>query len=510
MNPEYAPTAAEISQMGVDPHHSGNGDGYPPPPPSPTADYEFGALAGIFDGALRTPPSSRPRLALLRDSYFTDSRGLTLLHALRQLDLDSRPLDAVSTLDYLTAHKQLDAAGGPTFVASLDSFCGCCFEGNLDIIRDRAIRRKLSQFSTLITEAVADISIDPAQILSQLKDAADSIVASSSENQLDALLAKRHFNPAITPPDIRPVFTLANHVICTPANLTAITASVKAGKTAAIAAMIASAFPHSPDADMLGFQSSNPNQKALLHFDSEQSPDDHWHVINRSLRRAELSAPPPWFHSFCLTGLGHSLAWSAIQRAIHSAAASHSAIHSIFLDGIADLVADVNNPAECNAFVASLHDLAIHYDCPIIGVIHFNPGSESKTRGHLGSQFERKSETNLRLDKSDEITTIWSDKQRREPILKGSGPAFKWHVAVKMHILTESAQNLEEKQRFYDLQSLATDIFTDHPSMRYSDIVTTANSTFKIPERSAQRKVSEMSRLGIIKKAFGNLYTLTT
>jgi hypothetical protein len=151
------------------------------------------------------------------------------------------------------------------------------------------------------------------------------------------------------------------------------------------------------------------------------------------LRRIHLPKPPPWFYSYCLTGLGFKAATECFLHSLQIAADTHGGIHSAFLDGIADFVSDVNDPAEANAFIAQLQDLAIQFDAPITGVIHFNPGSD-KSRGHLGSQFERKAETNLRLDKTNEITTIWSEKQRRAPIPKGSGPSFTWSDEAQMHV----------------------------------------------------------------------------
>ena len=261
------------------------------------------------------------------------------------------------------------------------------------------------------------------------------------------ILCERLFNPRIAPPPLKTVYSLQDKTISTPGNLSSITSKVKTGKTACICAMMGSAFPCESEQppDFLGFSSSNPKNLAIVHIDSEQSPDDHWHQIFRILRRCNLKTPPPWFYSYCLTGLSFKEAKAAFLEALRMCADKHGGIHSSFIDGICDLVSDVNDAAEANAFVAELQDNAIHYTCPIVGVIHINPSSEEKTRGHLGSQFERKSETNLRLDKKDEITTIWSDKQRRAPIPKGSGPSFRWDDDLEMHSTCEPPPESENK-----------------------------------------------------------------
>jgi hypothetical protein len=70
----------------------------------------------------------------------------------------------------------------------------------------------------------------------------------------------------------------------------------------------------------------------------------------------------------------------------------------------ADFVLDVNSSKDCPEFVTRLHRLAIEYDTLIVCILHLNPGSDSKSRGHLGSQLERKSETVLRIERTKEGT----------------------------------------------------------------------------------------------------------
>ncbi len=319
------------------------------------------------------------------------------------------------------------------------------------------------------------------------------------------LLAQRRFNPGIQPPPLRPIYSMCEQVIATPGNLASITAAVKTGKSAVIGAMIASAMTESKGADLLGFSSCNPKSYALLHFDSEQSPDDHWNQVARALKRAGLREPPPWLYSYWLTGLDPILAWQCVREGARRAAELHGGIHSILIDGAADLVTDVNDPSESNERVALLHDMAIQYDCPIIVVIHLNPNSD-KSRGHLGSQLERKAETNLRLDKKDGITSIWSDKQRRAPIPKGSGPCFQWSDEAGMHVTAEKRKVVKEKEEFDRLTLLAEKIFSENPSMRYADLVSTVMTLQKTSKRTAERHVSRMATLKVIRKSGAGLW----
>lgn len=70
----------------------------------------------------------------------------------------------------------------------------------------------------------------------------------------------------------------------------------------------------------------------------------------------------------------------------------------VIIDGVADLVSDVNNIEECNAITQRIMTLSSKYHCAIITVIHSNYGSEKPT-GHLGSALEKKAETQIIIEK---------------------------------------------------------------------------------------------------------------
>lgn len=339
----------------------------------------------------------------------------------------------------------------------------------------------------------------------------EPVLLNEPEDEVGAiqlLLEKREFNFSIEPPPLRPIFTLAEIPICTPGNLTTITSAVKTGKSAVVGAMAAAVMTRSQSADLLGFRSSNPSRRALNWFDSEQSPDDFWQSVFRSLKRAGLLKPPPWLHAYCLTGLGHKRAWECVQAATNKAAEQHGGIQSMLIDGIADLVADVNDAGEANGFVAELHNTAIRFDCPIIGVIHFNPGGE-KSRGHLGSQVERKAETNLALDKdSDETTVIYSTKNRRAGIPKDQGPRFAFSSEAGMHVSVESREVQAEAEKREALMALAQDVFGDHHALRYTDIQLTVKKLLTVSDSTAERKVTEMKRFTVIKPSVAGMYII--
>jgi len=238
----------------------------------------------------------------------------------------------------------------------------------------------------------------------------DEEIKQATENrrkELLAILADRKYQKGRFQQKPEPRYRLKGVSICTPGNLTTISAMVRAGKTAAIGALMASSFAN-PESDCLGFACINPKNHAVVILDTEQSPYDHTEVVERNMRRGPVEDLPPWVFSYWLAGQSARNIRDLIRVEMENAKAQCGGVHSVIIDGTADVVTDVIDPAESNGLVADLHRLAIEFDCPILNVIHVNPGSKShKTRGHLGSQLERKSECCFKLERTDEIITIY-------------------------------------------------------------------------------------------------------
>jgi hypothetical protein len=334
----------------------------------------------------------------------------------------------------------------------------------------------------------------------------------TEDDRIRRLLRARAFDPMRVPPPLRPIFTLGGVVICTPGNLTAITAQAKVGKSALVSALTAAAMtPADAQADCLTAEGFNTDGKALLYVDTEQAPDDFWHAVNRAKRRACVDAMPDWLQAYTIADLPAQVGRKALAIAMADAAEAHGGIHAVIIDGVADIVLDVNDAEECNGIVAELHGQAIRYDCAIICVIHKNPGSD-KTRGHLGSQIERKAETNLTLEKDEEVTVVWSAKQRRAPIDKRTGPRFRWDNELKMHV-TANTGSQAPAARVMEMLDLAQSVLKEGQSMRWAQLVEALTEARRTPnsspvQRTVERWINAMQKAQILTVFQGN-YSLT-
>ena len=340
------------------------------------------------------------------------------------------PVNVLSVTDRLRAKGQLKNVGGESWHGNLPKFVNPAMARYAhDQLRDTAAERKAKEIGRDLEKG----SLDPATAANQLLELASQ--GDSISNLLDEL-DKRRFDAEKPPPAAQPLFKLLDSSICTAGNLTGVQAQAKGGKTGLVSAIIAAPFPD-PKGDCLGITSDNPQGYAVIHFDTEQSPSDHHKVLLTALRRAGAKSAPKWLRSYALADLPSAKRRKAIVLEMKRAKKEYGGILVVILDGGADLLNDPNDSAEAFGFVDELHQLAIQYSTSIVAIIHENPGSEiGKTRGHFGSQLERKAETNLRLskDKDDGVTTIFSEKSRHAHIPKALGPRFVWSEDEQMHV----------------------------------------------------------------------------
>jgi Bifunctional DNA primase/polymerase, N-terminal/AAA domain len=267
----------------------------------------------------------------------------------------------------------------------------------------------------------------------------------------DSRLEAAKFDASNPPPVTEPVLWIGDCGVAKAGDLVVIQAKVKSGKSSVVGAMMAAMLGAPGDGrDYLGFRGANPERLPIIHFDTEQSREDHFALIQRTLRRAGASSVPDNFHSYWLTAFSLQERVAGLLHLVEKLCRRYSgAAAIIFVDGVGDLCSSLNDEQKANELVDKLYALAMKYGCPLVAVLHENPGSEiGKTRGHLGSQLERKAASNLRLEKDGRtgVITLFSEKLRRGHLSKKDGPTFVWSKEKSMHVSCASVSELDKRE----------------------------------------------------------------
>jgi hypothetical protein len=141
--------------------------------------------------------------------------------------------------------------------------------------------------------------------------------------------------------------------------------------------------------------------KCLIHFDTEQGKFHAQKVFKRVLDMTGLNKE--CYHTFGLRTLSYKERIDFIEYYLYDKMEGEN-IGLVVIDGMADLVSDVNAIEESNLAVQKIMEWSAKLNCHIVTVIHSNFGSDKPT-GHLGSFLEKKAETQIQL----ELNTVNKD-----------------------------------------------------------------------------------------------------
>lgn len=392
----------------------------------------------------------RAEEAKIRPETFYDPKHGIIYGAILKCHREKKLTDVSVVAEELKTSKLLDTVGGYPFLTQVSSRVPTTAQAGyfMDKVRETSLLREVIRSATGIVEDAHNFSGGLNEFLDGVQEKVKEVLEGNAITREEKIAARAFdINRQIPKPD--PIFTLAGTTVSTPGNITAIYSQAKTGKSSLIGAMMSAAMTNPTSGhDCLGMAGPNYKKHALLHFDTEQSPYDWQQLLKSSLRRVNLQEPPPWLMSYTLTGLSAAECRDFIRMSLKRARKKFGGIHSIVIDGIADLVIDPNDPAECFPLITELHAAAIEFNTAVVAILHMNPGSEVKGRGHLGSQLERKAESNLTLEKEEgEITRVWATRQRGKTITKEKAQCFKWSDEHQMHRTCATPGTPEAKSR---------------------------------------------------------------
>ncbi|MFH1118211.1 MAG: hypothetical protein V1775_00200 [Bacteroidota bacterium] len=149
----------------------------------------------------------------------------------------------------------------------------------------------------------------------------------------------------------------------------------------------------------------NPDGLAVIVQDTEQAEHrQEWNVLH-TYKRAGFDVCPPFFFAYNIRKLDIEQYTATTTLICEAAFIRCGGIHSIWIDGGADYIGDVNDPATSNAIIKYFEGLAIRFNTAVFIVVHTNPGG-TKERGHFGSQLQRKCGGILSVTAEDDISVI--------------------------------------------------------------------------------------------------------
>ncbi|MDD4347952.1 MAG: AAA family ATPase [Opitutales bacterium] len=257
----------------------------------------------------------------------------------------------------------------------------------------------------------------------------------------------------------------------------------------------------------LGWSSGNPKGHAVIHVDCEQSLH-HWEGLNHDIARRSgtQSEQPDWLLSWTQIGVEPGQLCERISELFFWANRRFGGIRLVVIDGFADLLNDPNSLMESTVLTRFLHGLAEEYQTLICGVLHTNQASENfKTRGHLGSQLERKAESILTFNRNGEVINCFSVKTRNAPITRDKSPRWQWSDESHGFELLPANADIKRAEK----ESQASEIFEGQPPLTWAQATSLIQAECNIENpKSAETRLLRYIKAGVLFKDNRNRYSL--
>ena len=196
-----------------------------------------------------------------------------------------------------------------------------------------------------------------------------------------------------TPPE---VIHVSNSAISTLGNFSASTGKGKSKKTFNVCAIVASALTGKR---VLNYEAHFPEGKRkVLYFDTEQS-SYHCHKV---LERINRLAGFPSDYECDLIEFVMLREYNPVdrQRIIELALSKRSDVGLVIIDGLRDLLFDINNSTEAAEVIGLLMRWTSQYNLHLHTVLHLNKADDN-VRGHIGTELNHKAETILQVTRNE-------------------------------------------------------------------------------------------------------------
>ena len=262
------------------------------------------------------------------------------------------------------------------------------------------------QAASLVTQEVQRAAMTQADMAA----AREAQQRALEEEQMLSRLEARRITPDKELPKMEFLFQLF-HKPCFPrGELVALSGKAKSGKTFVSSILMALSFR----SQVLSVERIEPKELHVLWYDTEQSEESTQDILrNRIIPMtgiAEEQFPMDRFDIFNVRGESYDQRLPMLEAAVR-----HYHPDLVILDGIRDLVADINDGIIAQSCLERLMHLASDERCCIVCILHQNKSVEDRNlRGWIGTELKNKAFEVYECSKSSERIFTWGQTDTRK------------------------------------------------------------------------------------------------
>ena len=276
------------------------------------------------------------------------------------------------------------------------------------------------------------------------------------------------------PEDLPPLLKIGESPVWTTGNHSLIIGKKKSRKTLFLTWLIGE------------FKKQSGNLNEVLIVDTEQGKKHVWKSRDRIFKLTKQ-----YVHSLTLRGINTEERKDIIEQAI-----KEGKFKVVLIDGIRDLLGNINDPDQCTDLVIWIEKLTVTYGLHIVNILHQNK-TDTNARGHIGSELLNKAEITieLELDEKAKCTLVKCESSRDIPF---ESFAFTHNdqdlpELVSMPINGKALPDIEQKKRL-------AFVFED-AALKYNEVIEGIRNHFEAGIVAAKKIKAECERKGWIVKS---------
>lgn len=423
-------------------------------------------------------------VSFLKPEHFYTDQHREVFSAVMALYRDGSPVDMRTVVDVLRKTGKIEMIGGATYIAELTSKVSSAanVEYHARVIFEMSLKRSMIGMANKIHEHAYEDTTDVFEMLE--KTVADwnylktYSIPENKQAKIKELWLERDINKK---PDVPPPLVFIDQTaIVSPGDHTLVVGKKKSRKTLLISHFID-----------LYFKNRGKNPKKVIIFDTEQSKMDVWRARERIKVMTGMD-----IMCLYLRGMSPKDRKAAIADTLRF---WECPVDMIIIDGVRDLMSNINDPDESTDLIYWLEDLTVNYNMGIVNVLHLNK-TDNQARGHIGTELANKTICTIEVeyDTKTGYSVAKCESARSAPFTSfsfthGSAPDFLYQ---EMGMPTNGTTVIAPADRNLRLEA----IFADGP-VKYPELIEEVKAEFAVGKTRAESLVKDFIRAGLVLKS---------
>lgn len=339
-------------------------------------------------GAIMIESAALPKVeSFLKADHFYVEAHREIFRACMSLKRNGSPVDMRTVKDQLKRDGKLELIGGQFYIVELSTkvSSGANVEYHARVVMEASIKRSIILAASGMHHDGYEDGTDPFDLLKKtiadLQHLHDTSTLENNEDRIKKLWADRLITKE--PPAEVPLITIGNAVIATLGNHSLITGKKKARKTLFVVWLIHKYFTQNT-------RTATPHD--IIIFDTEQGKSHVWQMRKKVKTLTGIDIPV-----FFLRGMA-----PVERRGFISDTLKYwpKKPKIVFIDGVRDLMSNINDPIESTDVIVWLEDLITTYNPHVCEILHQNKG-DVNPRGHIGTELQNKAQVTIDLSKDE-------------------------------------------------------------------------------------------------------------